>query len=129
VIDLRALDKYRDRDWQTRLAMKAGQPWGPEDLGGCFRFPARDIYAGAIELRCMAANGEGWDHVSVTASVPRCPSWAEMDAVKRIFFKPEEVAMQLHVTAADHISHHPYCLHIWRPHAGVIPLPPKWMIA
>jgi hypothetical protein len=77
-------------------------------------------------LRIIASNRGGWDHVSV--SLPdRCPTWAEMDAIKRLFFNPDEIAMQLHVAEADHISIHPYVLHLWRPHSKLkrIPLPPK----
>src|SRR5262249_43332949 len=73
-----------------------------------------------------AANGDGWDHVSVSTR-DRCPTWPEMDAIKRMFFKSGEVAMQLHVAEDDHISVHPYTLHLWRPHGSKrpIPLPPK----
>ena len=49
--------------------------------------------------------------VSVSHS-RRCPTWEEMEAVKRMFFKPGETAMQLQVPESDHISHHPYCLHM-----------------
>lgn len=52
-----------------------------------------------------------------------------MERVKRTFFKDTEAAMQLHVPVADHLSLHPYCLHIWRPHDATIPLPPKNMVA
>jgi hypothetical protein len=41
-----------------------------------------------------------------------------MEFVKRIFFADDETAMQLHVPLAEHISHHPYCLHIWRPQSA-----------
>lgn len=79
-------------------------------------------------LRILASNGDGWDHVSVSLS-NRCPRWSEMELVKRTFFLPGEVAMQLHVPVDDHISLHPFCLHLWRPHVGTIPLPPKQMVA
>lgn len=74
----------------------------------------------------IASSGDGWDHVSVSTR-DRCPTWEEMDRIKRIFFKPAEVAMQLHLPADDHINCHPYTLHIWRPHGvkRAIPLPPK----
>jgi hypothetical protein len=69
------------------------------------------------------AGAEGWDHVSV--SLPRrCPTWEEMDFVKRTFFAPDEIAMQLHVAESDHISFHPFCLHLWRHVEHKIPLPP-----
>lgn len=76
------------------------------------------------DLKIVASSGEGWDHVSVSRS-NRCPNWPEMEHVKRLFFKDNETAMQLHVPPKDHISFHPYCLHIWRPNDGrEIPMPP-----
>jgi hypothetical protein len=51
-----------------------------------------------------------------------------MEQVKRIFFLPNEIAMQLHVAESNHISIHPNCLHIWRPHGVEIPLPPKGFV-
>lgn len=130
MIDLRRLDRYRDREWQASVAARFGTPFGPEDLGGCFRFFVRKQETKElVEIRCIAANGDGWDHVSVSTGADRCPHWDEMERVKRLFFARHEVAMQLHVAPVDHISHHPHCLHIWRPHGMTIPLPPKWMIA
>ena len=79
------------------------------------------------QLRVVASSGEGWDHVSVSRT-NRCPNWTEMEQIKRLFFKPDETAMQLHVPPNDHISVHPYCLHLWRPHLLPIPMPPKWMV-
>jgi hypothetical protein len=52
-----------------------------------------------------------------------------MEQIKRLFFNDNEVAMQLHVTPDNHISVHPHCLHIWRPHDVEIPLPPKEFVA
>lgn len=111
---LRELNSYRDRKWERQTGGEG------DDRGGCFI-----INRNGVQLRCIAANDEGWDHVSVTTDLPRCPTWAEMDHVKRLFFAEGEVAMQLHVATNDHISVHPYCLHLWRPQAGGIPLPPK----
>lgn len=84
----------------------------------------------SLRLKCLASAGENWDHVSVSPDGPkRTPTWAEMDWVKRLFFLPHEVAMQLHVAEEDHISIHPYVLHLWRPHAGLqIPLPPRHFV-
>lgn len=78
-------------------------------------------------LKVLAASGDGWEHVSVSRQ-KRCPSWPEMDAVKRLFFRDDEVCMQLHVATSDYISVHPYCLHLWRPIVDQIPLPPKGMV-
>jgi hypothetical protein len=51
-----------------------------------------------------------------------------MEYVKRLFFKNDELAMQLHVTPDQHINNHPFCLHMWRPHDKEIPLPPAIMV-
>lgn len=69
----------------------------------------------------------GWDHVSVSRN-NRCPNWPEMDHVKRIFFTDDEVVMQLHVARRDHVNIHPFVLHLWRPQAEAIPLPPKVLV-
>lgn len=84
--------------------------------------------AGSTVIKVLCSNGFGWDHVSVSLK-DRCPTWEEMEFVREICFLPEETAMQLHVPDSDHISHHPYCLHLWRPQQGEIPRPPGWMVA
>lgn len=79
------------------------------------------------DLRIIASSDFGWDHVSVSR-VNRPPNWPEMSFVKRLFFRDDETAMQLHVPVADHINCHPNCLHLWRPHDREIPCPPPWMV-
>lgn len=89
--------------------------------------PKEGGYFEVGKLRIIASWGDDWDHVSV--SLPdRCPTWEEMDKVKRAFFDRDELVMQIHPAEADHISMHPYCLHLWRPHRCSIPLPPKIMV-
>lgn len=92
---------------------------------GCFAVPSPTDSA---EMFVLASDGAGWDHVSVSRG-NRCPNWPEMEHVKRLFFEDSETAMQLHVPVSQHISVHPYCLHIWRPHLVPIPLPPDWTVA
>lgn len=97
----------------------------PDAYNGAFIF----VHNG-VSLRVIAANGGGWDHVSVHAAdtidgtQKRIPTWDEMEWVKRRFFKRSEVAMQLHVTPDAHVNVNPYVLHLWRPHKLKIPLPP-----
>ena len=119
--DLRELDRWRIRsgplDPVDRNAPEIASVSGAFN----FRLPGSDT-----PFVVVASNGDGWDHVSV--STPgRCPTWEEMDRIKRIFFRDAEVAMQLHLPPADHINCHPYTLHLWRPHGTkrAIPLPPK----
>lgn len=68
-------------------------------------------------------DSEPWEHVSVSTE-HRCPTWEEMDYVKRLFWRDDETVLQLHVSRESHINHHPYCLHLWKPTQTVIPLPP-----
>ena len=101
-----------------------GWPLG-DGTAGAYRVPH---HASGVTLTVIASSSDGWDHVSV--SLPnRCPNWQEMEYVKRMFFRDAETAMQLHVPPSDHISVHPYCLHLWRPHNVEIPRPPKSMVA
>src|SRR5262245_43306899 len=90
--------------------------------GGAFK-----VSHGRQWLRVVASFGMGWDHVSVSLN-HRCPTWDEMEHVKRIFFEDDETAMQLHVALAAHVNLHPYCLHLWRPQTVPIPLPDKVMV-
>lgn len=78
----------------------------------------------STELRCIASNGGGWDHVSVSLK-HRVPNWYEMEHVRKTFFLPGEIVMQLHLPDDAHINVHPNCLHLWRPHDIAIPLPPR----
>lgn len=84
-------------------------------------------YTDSLCFRVIASSEMGWDHVSVSLPA-RCPTWEEMEHIKRMFFKDDEVAMQLHVTPKEHINVHPYCLHLWRPTDQAIPLPPAIMV-
>lgn len=86
-------------------------------------------------LRIVASWGGGWDHVSVSTRT-RVPRYYEMRAVKRVFFKPEEWAMELHAPLSLHINFSPKVLHLWRPHvlhlwrpqSGDIPVPPRMFV-
>lgn len=73
----------------------------------------------------------GWEHASVRPDVnpPRCPTWEEMCAVKRLFWRDDEVVFQLHPAEADWVNAHPFVLHLWRKPDAPVPLPPKWMVA
>lgn len=89
-------------------------------FAGCFDVT---VPLTGAKLRIIASAVLGWDHVSVSLK-NRCPNWPEMSRIKALFFYEHECAMQLHVPAADHISNHPYCLHLFRPHDVSIPRPP-----
>lgn len=97
----------------------ASPPGAP---GGCFLFTRR-----GVSLRCIAATGMGWEHVSVSAP-DRVPTWEEMCAVKGVFWEPEDVVMQLHPAESNYINRHPNVLHLWRPIGQPIPTPPTILV-
>lgn len=71
--------------------------------------------------------GRGWDHVSVSFN-NRCLTWEEMCIVKDSFFREDECVIQYHPPKADYINNHNFVLHLWRPQAQTIPMPPKIMV-
>ena len=80
-----------------------------------------------VTLAVIVSEGGGWDHVSV--SLPkRCPTWDEMDYVRRLFFRDDETVMQLHVPMTGHVNMHRFCLHLWRPQQDTIPRPPSTFV-
>jgi hypothetical protein len=127
------IDALRDRSQYTLETFG----WHGDDRGGRFFVPfvVREYTDGigflskTVALQVIASSDDGWDHLSVSVpDEPRCPTWEEMEYVKRLFMKPTECAMQLHVPPAAHINNHPYTLHIWRPHKPLIPRPPRYMV-
>jgi hypothetical protein len=95
------------------------------DAFGFFHVPYE-----SFNLRVMASSGDEemrWEHVSV--SLPnRCPSWKEMDHIKRMFWDDEEAVMQLHPPRSEWVNNHAYCLHLWRPLDEKLPLPPAFAV-
>ena len=98
---------------------------------GAFRIPHYkfDDYT----INCIASDGSGWQHVSVTISstkicVHRCPTWEEMCFVKNLFWGHEETVMQLHPPKSEYVNNHNYCLHLWKPDNTLIPLPDSLMV-
>lgn len=111
--NLYELTPYRDVNWGLRCY---GQIGGREV--GCFRIP-KD----GAQLRVIVSAGGGWDHISVSL-VDRCPTWEEMEHVRKQIALPHEVWIQFGLPARDHINCHPYCLHWWRPMHREVKLPP-----
>jgi len=93
------------------------------DNDGLYLIPRHGVI-----LQVIASEGLGWDHVSVSLK-HRCPMWAEMEFVRELFFRDDETVMQLSVPRRDHLSMHPFCLHLWRPNDGrEIPRPPAELV-
>ena len=94
-----------------------------DETCGAFMVPVGNTTLGVI-----ASTGGGWDHVSVSTPT-RCPTWGEMVAIKRHFFRRDEWAFELHPPESKNISLHDYCLHLWRSQDHALPLPPPEMVA
>ena len=108
-----------------RVAHHTGE-WGDEH-NGCFLLGSNQNVKETLRVIASSdPDNGGWDHLSVSL-FNRCPTWLEMDYVKRLFIG-DVVAYQLHLPRSDHINVHPYVLHIWRPWAQVIPLPPAFYV-
>jgi len=78
-------------------------------------------------LNFIFSNGCDFEHLSVSTPVC-CPTWEQMCYMKNIFWRDDEVCMQVHPKKEDYVDNMPYCLHIWRPVKKQIPTPPSIMV-
>lgn len=78
-------------------------------------------------LHFIFSNGCGWEHLSISTPA-KTPSWEQMARMKEIFFRDDEVCMQLHPKKEDYVNLHEHCLHIWKPIDIEIPTPPNIMV-
>lgn len=115
--NLNELNEFRRVDWELRAVGAMG-----DKSAGCFVVPCD-----GVELAVMASTGKGWDHLSISVK-DRCPTWGEMEHVRKLFSKSHEIYFQVGVPAKDHINNHPYCLHWWRRQNREIQLPPSIMV-
>ena len=108
------VEKYRERG---NHGMGTNSSWGNN---GVFKIPAPSGFI----LTCIVSDGGGWEHISVEAP-GRCPTWDEMDWIKRLFWDDGEIVVQYHVSDRRKVNAHPYTLHLWRPTRKIIATPPK----
>jgi hypothetical protein len=82
-----------------------------------------------VDLCCIASDGMGWDHVSVTVlGQRRVATYDELEAVRGAFFRDDECVLMYSVPRREHINVHEFCLHLWRPQVDAIPRPPAFMV-
>lgn len=110
----------------NQYRVRKGPMASDDSLGnsGAFFVPSRP---GLPPLCVIATDQHGWEHVSVSRP-DRCPTWEEMCAIKALFWDDEDSVMQLHPPRSQWVNNHRYCLHLWRPVAEPIPMPPSWMV-
>jgi hypothetical protein len=121
------MKQNNDEIKQYRQRKLYGRPVGGAGNNGIFRVPFKNRY-----LQCVVADGgrDGREHVSVSCQFKkgkhwrsRIPSWEEMCFIKALFWRDDEVVMQLHPKKEDYINNHPHVLHLWKPLKYRIPLP------
>lgn len=69
------------------------------------------------KVKCIASDGGGWRHVSV--SIEKCnqpPSWQIMCDVKNLFWEAEDCVVQFHPPQSKYVNFHNGCLHLWQPY-------------
>lgn len=104
-------------DWNflNKHRVRAGQYRSDDSFGfnGMFEFA---IPGEPRRIRCIASDGMGWQHVSVSfgPDSKRTPSWELMCQIKDLFWEPEDVVIQFHPRKSEYVSFHPGCLHLWR---------------
>ena len=109
------IEKYRIRFGQFASDPSYGN-------NGAFKVPV-----GNKTALCIASDGMGWEHVSV--SLPsRCPTWEEMCFVKDLFWEAEETVVQYHPSRSEYVNNCANCLHLWRPLGVEMPHPPRIMV-
>lgn len=114
--NLKKLDKYRIK-----------HPFWPQtETAGAFKVMVKQ--RAFFVLASIDNIGEDgmWEHISVTPkNQKRCPTWDEMCAIKKMFFRPEEECVEFHPKESKYVNENEYCLHIWRPADGNLRNPTK----
>lgn len=100
----------------------------PEDgFNGMFEF---SIPGEARRIRCIASDGEGWQHVSVSFGQhsKSAPSWELMCRIKDLFWNDEDWVCQFHPAKSEYVNNHPGCLHLWKPTDAMLPTPHSLLV-
>lgn len=110
--------------------------YGSDDLcgnSGAFQIPYMRVGGSKVRqvvLNCIASDGAGWEHVSISVNRNRCPYWEEMCYAKGIFWDEDDAVIQIHPPASEYVNCHRFTLHLWRK-AGAndfFEAPPSWMV-
>ena len=77
---------------------------------------------------CIASDGEGWEHCSVSIDRSREPGWDVMCFVKDLFWDEQDVVIQFHPAKDQYVNNHPYVLHLWRKIGEELKTPPSILV-
>lgn len=108
---------------RVRVGMFASSP--EDGFNGAF-----ELMVCGEELRIIASDGLGWDHVSVSkANSPnRVPNHEQLCEVKRLFWGDDVWVCHFYPPKADYVNNHAGCLHLWRCTAAEFPTPLALMV-
>lgn len=67
-------------------------------------------------------DGREWLHVSVSRA-DRLPNWDDLKRVKNVIVGMDRFAYQIFPPASEHVNIHEFCLHLWAPLTGSLPIP------
>jgi hypothetical protein len=82
-----------------------------------------------VTVHCIASDGEGWEHVSITmGEFGKTPPWQAMVYVKNLFWGEEDCVIQYHPPKSKYVNCHPNCLHLWRSTTEEFPMPAQKLI-
>jgi hypothetical protein len=86
-------------------------------------------------LLVIASDHGSWEHVSVHCETEDhkqyTPRWDEMQAMKELFWSPEDVVIQYHPAQSHFVNIHANTLHLWRLYGGweeFLPMPPVELV-
>lgn len=85
------------------------------------------VPCGTFELTCIASDGVGWEHVSVSLK-NRTPNWKQMCFIKDLFWDETDWVVQFHPAKSEYVNNHENCLHLWRPTNQRFPTPHSLLV-
>jgi hypothetical protein len=118
-------------DWKflNKSRVRQGMYGSDESYGfnGMFEFVIPDELRA---VRCIASDGMGWQHVSVSfgPNSKATPSWELMCKIKDLFFEEEDTVVQFHPAKSQYVNYHAGCLHLWRSLEKEQPIPHLIMV-
>jgi hypothetical protein len=118
-----------DWDFLNKNRVRRGQ-WGSDEtygFNGMFEFA---LTGEARRIRCIASDGAGWRHVSVSfgAVSKSAPSWDLMCKIKDLFWDDEDCVVQFHPPKSEYVNNHAGCLHLWQKIDGSQPIPNSLLV-
>lgn len=104
----------------NQYRVKEGFMGSDDSYGNCGLFI---FFQDVFQVSCIASDGEGWEHVSVSVAKAECPDWNLMCIVKDLFWDAEDCVVQYHPPKSQYVNCHKYVLHLWRKTGFDFPVP------